>query len=127
MEQQMKSGYSDLEVILNQYGYSFYEVLVEIVNSKNPKTLSKFSDFAIRYTKNIPLWYLVWLKSPAIDGQLNELDMQAPKSKLNCRFITKETAMSSMLNMKIEAWTSNLSNAWDFLRSTLFFSKNFYL
>jgi len=82
MEQQMKNCYSDLEKILQHYGYTFDDVVAENVYTTNMKDFIKTSGFRNSiYKKQFPTGTWLEVKGLAIDGQLIEIDMEAHKSK----------------------------------------------
>ena len=60
MEQQMKNCYSDLEKILQHYGYTFDDVVVENVFTTNMQSFINVSVSEIPFTKNnfqqLPGW-----------------------------------------------------------------------
>ena len=82
MEQQMKNCYSDLEKILQHYGYTFDDVVAENVYTTNMKDFIKVSGFRNSiYKKQFPTGTWLEVKGLAIDGQLIEIDMEAHKTK----------------------------------------------
>ena len=82
MEQQMKNCYSDLEKILQHYGYTFDDVVVENVYTTN---MAEFINVAaVRnsiYKKQFPTGTWLEVKGLALPGQLIEIDMEAHKAK----------------------------------------------
>ena len=81
MEQQMKNCYSDLEKILQHYGYTFDEVTVENVYTTNMAEFLKVSGFRNSiYKKQFPTGTWLEVKGLAVSGQLIEIDMEAHKS-----------------------------------------------
>lgn len=82
MEQQMKNCYSDLEKILQHYGYTFDDVVVENVYTTNMADFIKVSGFRNSiYKKQFPTGTWLEVKGLAITGQLIEIDMEAHKIK----------------------------------------------
>ncbi len=82
MEQQMKNCYSDLEKILQHYGYSFDDVVVENVYTTNMADFIKASGFRNSiYKKQFPTGTWLEVKGLAVEGQLIEIDMEAHKAK----------------------------------------------
>ena len=80
MEQQMKNCYSDLEKILQHYGYSFDDVVAENVYTTNMADFIKVSGFRNSiYKKQFPTGTWLEVKGLAITGQLIEIDMEAHK------------------------------------------------
>lgn len=82
MEQQMKNCYSDLEKILQHYGYTFDDVVVENVYTTNMADFIKASGFRNSvYKKQFPTGTWLEVKGLAVEGQLIEIDMEAHKVK----------------------------------------------
>ncbi len=82
MEQQMKNCYSDLEKILEHYGYSYDDVVVENVYTTNMEDLLKVSGFRHTiYKKQFPTGTWIEVKGLAVSGQLIKIDMEAHKGK----------------------------------------------
>lgn len=82
MEQQMKNCYSDLEKILQHYGYSFDDVIVENVFTTNMAEFIRVSGFRNSiYKKQFPTGTWLEVKGLAVSGQLIEIDMEAHKAK----------------------------------------------
>ena len=82
MEQQMKNCYSDLEKILQHYGYTFDEVVGENVYTTNMTDFIKVSGFRNSiYKKRFPTGTWLEVKGLAVQGQLIEIDMEAHKVK----------------------------------------------
>ena len=82
MEQQMKNCYSDLEKILQHYGYTYDDVVVENIYTTNMAEFIKVS--AVRnaiYKKQFPTGTWLEVKGLAVQGQLIEIDMEAHKVK----------------------------------------------
>ena len=82
MDQQMKNCYSDLEKILQHYGYTFDDVVVENVYTTNMANFIKVSGFRNSiYKKQFPTGTWLEVKGLAVEGQLIEIDMEAHKVK----------------------------------------------
>jgi 2-iminobutanoate/2-iminopropanoate deaminase len=82
MEQQMKNCYSDLEKILEHYGYNFDDVVVENVFTTNMAEFIKVSGYRNSiYKKQFPTGTWLEVKGLAVSGQLIEIDMEAHKVK----------------------------------------------
>src|SRR5450432_3221483 len=82
MEQQMKNCYSDLEKILQHYGYTNDDVIAENIYTTNMKDFIKASGFRNSiYKKQFPTGTWLEVKGLAVAGQLIEIDMEAHKTK----------------------------------------------
>jgi 2-iminobutanoate/2-iminopropanoate deaminase len=82
MELQMKNCYSDLEKILQHYGYSFDDVVVENVYTTNMADFIKVSGTRSSiYKKQFPTGTWLEVKGLAVAGQLIEIDMEAHKAR----------------------------------------------
>lgn len=82
MAQQMKNCYSDLEKILQHYGYNFDDVVAENVYTTNMAEFIKVSGYRNTiYKKQFPTGTWLEVKGLAIQGQLIEIDMEAHKDK----------------------------------------------
>ncbi len=82
MEQQMKNCYSDLKKILQHYGYTFDDVVVENVYTTSMADFIKVSGLRNSIYKNqFPTGTWLEVKGLAISGQLIEIDMEAHKVK----------------------------------------------
>jgi len=82
MEQQMKNCYSDLEKILQHYGYTFDDVVAENVYTTNMAEFIKVSGYRNSiYKKQFPTGTWLEVKGLALTGQLIEIDMEAHKAK----------------------------------------------
>lgn len=82
MEQQMKNCYSDLEKILQHYGYTYDDVVAENVYTTNMAEFIKVSGFRNSiYKKQFPTGTWLEVKGLAVEGQLIEIDMEAHKVK----------------------------------------------
>ena len=81
MEQQMKNCYTDLEKILKHYGYTFDDVYSENVFTTNMGEFFKHAGFRNSiYKKHLPTGNWIEVNGLALEGQLIEIDMEAPKS-----------------------------------------------
>ena len=82
MEQQMKNCYTDLEKILQHYGYTVDDVVSENIYTTNMADFIKVSGFRNSiYKKQFPTGTWLEVKGLAIEGQLIEIDMEAHKVK----------------------------------------------
>ena len=82
MEQQMKNCYGDLEKVLNHYGFTFDDVVVENVFTTDMAKFIEASAYRTSiYTKQFPTGTWLEVKGLALPGQLIEIDMEAHKSK----------------------------------------------
>ena len=82
MEIQMKNCYSDLEKILQHYGYSFDDVVAENVYTTNMAEFERVSGFRNSiYKKQFPTGTWLEVKGLALVNQLIEIDMEAHKNK----------------------------------------------
>jgi len=82
MEQQMKNCYSDLEKILQHYGYTYDDVVAENIYTTNMDDFIKASGFRNSiYKKQFPTGTWLEVKGLAVKGQLIEIDMEAHKTK----------------------------------------------
>lgn len=82
MELQMKNCYSDLEKILQHYGYTYDDVYAENIYTTNMAEMIKVSGFRNSiYKKQFPTGTWLEVKGLAIKDQLIEIDMEAHKSK----------------------------------------------
>ena len=82
MELQMKNCYSDLEKILQHYGYTFDDVVAENVYTTNMEEFIKVSAFRNSiYKKQFPTGTWLEVKGLALKDQLIEIDMEAHKVK----------------------------------------------
>jgi enamine deaminase RidA (YjgF/YER057c/UK114 family) len=82
MDQQMKNCYSDLEKILEHYGYTFDDVIVENVFTTDMAEFIKVSAYRNSvYKKQFPTGTWLEVKGLALPGQLIEIDMEAHKAK----------------------------------------------
>lgn len=82
MEQQMKNCYSDLEKILQHYGYTFDDVVAENIYTTSMNDFIKVAGSRNTiYKKQFPTGTWLEVKGLAVEGQLIEIDMEAHKSK----------------------------------------------
>ena len=82
MEQQMKNCYSDLEKVLQHYGYTYDDVVAENIYTTNMADFIKVSGFRNSiYKKQFPTGTWLEVKGLAITGQLIEIDMEPHKAK----------------------------------------------
>ncbi len=77
-----KNGYSDLEKILQHYGYTYDDVVVENVYATNMTEFIRVSGYRNSiYKKQFPTGTWLEVKGLAVEGQLIEIDMEAHKTK----------------------------------------------
>ena len=82
MEQQMKNCYADLEKILNHYGCTFDDVIVENVFTTNMTEFINASGYRNSvYKKQFPTGSWLEVKGLALPGQLIEIDMEVHVTK----------------------------------------------
>lgn len=82
MELQMKNCYSDLEKILQHYGYTIDDVVAENIYTTNMAEFIKVAGFRNSvYKKQFPAGTWLEVKGLALAGQLIEIDMEAHKVK----------------------------------------------
>ncbi len=81
MEQQMKNCYSDLEKVLNHYGYTFDDVVAENIYTTSMDEFLKVSGYRNSiYKRQFPTGTWLEVKGLAVKGQLIEIDMEAHKA-----------------------------------------------
>ena len=82
LEQQMKNAYSDLGKVLEHYGYTFDDVIVENVFTTD---MAKFLEVAAYrgsiYTKQFPTGSWLEVKGLALPEFLVEIELEAHKSE----------------------------------------------
>ncbi len=82
LEQQMKNCYADLEKILQHYGCTFDDVVVENVFTTNMQEFIKVSGYRNSiYKKQFPTGTWLEVKGLALVGQLIEIDMEVHNTK----------------------------------------------
>jgi 2-iminobutanoate/2-iminopropanoate deaminase len=82
MYQQMKNCYADLEKILNHYGCTFDDVVVENVFTTNMAEFINVSAYRNSiYKKQFPTGTWLEVKGLALPGQLIEIDMEVHLTK----------------------------------------------
>jgi enamine deaminase RidA (YjgF/YER057c/UK114 family) len=82
MELQMENCYSDLEKILQHYGYTIDDVYTENIYTTNMEEFIKVSGYRNSiYKKQFPTGTWLEVKGLALKGQLIEIDMEAHKAK----------------------------------------------
>lgn len=82
LEQQMKNCYADLEKILQHYGCTFDDVVVENIFTTNMQEFIKMSGYRNGiYKKQFPTGTWLEVKGLALEGQLIEIDMEVHKTK----------------------------------------------
>lgn len=82
MAQQMKNCYADLKKILDHYGYTVDDVVVENVFTTSMEEFINVSAFRNSiYTKQFPTGSWIQVSGLALPGQLIEIEWEAHKSK----------------------------------------------
>ncbi|MCF2446613.1 RidA family protein [Dyadobacter sp. CY345] len=82
MKQQMINCYGDLEKVLNHYGYSWEDVVVENVLTTNMAEFEKHSVYRKTiYGKQFPAGSWFGVKELALPGQLIEIELEAYKPR----------------------------------------------
>jgi 2-iminobutanoate/2-iminopropanoate deaminase len=82
MELQMKNCYSDLQKILQHYGYTIDDVVAENIYTTNMDEFIKVSGYRNSiYKKQFPTGTWLEVKGLALHNQLIEIDMEAHKVK----------------------------------------------
>lgn len=82
MDLQMKNCYSDLEKILQHYGYTYDDVTVENIFTTSMSDFLKVSGFRNSiYKKQFPTGSWLEVQGLALEGQLIEIEMEAHKTK----------------------------------------------
>lgn len=80
LELQMKNCYSDLEKILQHYGYTFSDVYAENIYTTNMAEFERVAGFRNTiYKKQFPTGTWLEVKGLALVNQLIEIDMEAHK------------------------------------------------
>lgn len=81
MNEQIKNCYYDLARILDQYGYSFDDVVVQNIYTTDIAALAKHSEYRMTiYKKQIPTGTWLEIKRLAIPGALLEIQVEAYKA-----------------------------------------------
>ncbi|MGB8717492.1 MAG: Rid family hydrolase [Rhodanobacteraceae bacterium] len=82
LDQQMKNAYSDLEKVLQHYGYSFDDVVVEnIYTTDMAKFLEAASYRNTIYTRHFPTGTWLEVKGLALPEFMIEIELEAHKSR----------------------------------------------
>lgn len=82
LDQQMKNCYGDLEKILQHYGCTFDDVVVENIFTTSMQEFIKVSGYRNSiYKKQYPTGTWLEVKGLALVGQLIEIDMEVYKAK----------------------------------------------
>ena len=82
LEQQMKNAYSDLDKVLQHYGYTFDDVIVEnVFTTDMAKFLEVASYRSSIYTKNFPTGSWLEVKGLALPEFMIEIELEAHKSR----------------------------------------------
>jgi len=81
LEQQMKNAYGDLEKVLQHYGYTFDDVIVENVFTTDMAKFLEVSSYRNTiYTKQFPTGTWLEVKGLALPGFMIEIELEAHKS-----------------------------------------------
>ena len=81
LEQQMKNAYSDLEMVLKHYDYTFDNVVVENVFTTDMAKFLEVSSYRNSiYTKQFPTGTWLEVKGLALPGFMIEIELEAHKS-----------------------------------------------
>lgn len=81
LEQQMKNCYADLEKVLNHYGCTFDDVVVENIFTTNMAEFLNLAGYRNEiYTKNYPAGSWLEVKGLALPEFLIEIELEAHKS-----------------------------------------------
>lgn len=82
LEQQMKNAYSDLGKVLDHYGYSFEDVIVENVFTTDMAKFLEVSGYRNTiYTRQFPTGTWLEVKGLALPGFMIEIELEAHKSR----------------------------------------------
>ena len=78
LEQQMKNAYSDLDMVLKHYGYTFDDVIVENVFTTDMAKFLEVSGYRRTiYTKQFPTGTWLEIKGLALPGLMIEIELEA--------------------------------------------------
>ena len=82
LEQQMKNAYSDLEKVLNHYGYTFDDVTVENVFTTDMARFLEVAGYRSSiYTKQYPTGTWLEVKGLALPEFMIEIELEAHRSE----------------------------------------------
>ena len=82
LEQQMKNAYSDLEKILEHYGYTFDDVVVEDIFTTDMARFLEVSSYRNSiYTKQFPTGTWLEVKGLALPEFMVEIELEAHRSR----------------------------------------------
>ena len=82
LEQQMKNAYSDLDKILNHYGYTFDDVIVEDVFTTDMAKFLEVSSYRNSiYTKQFPTGSWLEVKGLALPEFMIEIELEAHRPR----------------------------------------------
>jgi len=82
LEQQMKNAYSDLEKILEHYGYTFDDVVVEDIFTTDMARFLEVSSYRNSiYTKQFPTGTWLEVKGLALPEFMIEIELEAHRSQ----------------------------------------------
>ena len=82
LEQQMKNAYSDLDKVLQHYGYTFDDVVAENIFTTDMARFLEVSSYRNSiYTKQFPTGSWLEVKGLALPGLMIEIELEAHRSK----------------------------------------------
>ena len=82
LEQQMKNAYSDLEKVLEHYGYTFDDVVVEDIFTTDMARFLEVSSYRNSiYTKQFPTGTWLEVKGLALPAFMIEIELEAHRSQ----------------------------------------------
>jgi enamine deaminase RidA (YjgF/YER057c/UK114 family) len=82
LEQQMKNAYSDLDMVLKHYGYTFDDVIVEKVYATDMAKFLEVSGYRRTiYTKQFPTGTWLEVKGLALPGLMIEIELEAHRAR----------------------------------------------
>ena len=82
LEQQMKNVYSDLDKVLQHYGYTFDDVVVENVYTTDMARFLEVSTYRNSiYTKQFPTGSWLEVKGLALPELMSEIELEAHRSR----------------------------------------------
>jgi enamine deaminase RidA (YjgF/YER057c/UK114 family) len=82
LEQQMKNAYSDLDKVLQHYGYTFDDVVAENIFTTDMARFLEVSSYRSSiYTKQFPTGSWLEVKGLALPGLMIEIELEAHRSR----------------------------------------------
>lgn len=82
LEQQMKNAYADLQKVLEHYGYTFDDVVVENIFTTDMAKLLEVSGYrSTLYTNHFPTGTWVEVKGLALPGLMVEIELEAYRAE----------------------------------------------